>query len=203
MAVRKWDTSTLSCIAFPVDYDWSAMNRILVGTAGDNTTAASSSDDVFRIHGGVYPTLSAAYDLAVRGTSYDCNVRSIAISGDIAEADVLVGRTDATAIYLCSNPTTSTISWVPSTKAPTGDPTTPNTIVLMAPDYADSKTAYVGTEGNASAFSQCTDGGVTFNQLSLIDVSGTGNLSLVDSAIADANTMFLIMADSGGPTGAQ
>ena len=187
-----------ACIAFAGDYDVWGMNRILVGTAGRAATMpATIGDDVYRVHGST--AASVAYDLNISGAATDTAIYSIAISGDIATADVLVGLQALPYVYRCTNPTASVITWLPCYKAPTG---AANVIVIMAPDFAVSKTVYAGTTGPDNALSRSTDGGIFFNQLSLISVSGytVTDITLVDSAIIDANTMFLLMTDLGSGT---
>jgi len=185
---------TSGTMAFPADYEWSANNRILIGTAG------GAKDDVYRIHGGLAGSATLEYDLEVNGTNTETEVHSISIQGDIAEAEVLVGQKDATTVKRCTDPTTSSITWKSASKVPTGDSAAPNTIVIWSP--TDIDLAYAATNGTKSAFSRSIDGGVTFNQVGLIDVSALSAMSIVDVAVADANNMYMIMADSGAVAGA-
>ena len=175
--------ASAAVIAFADDYEWSSNNRVLVGTTGTGV------DDVFRVHGALPGGTSAAYDINVSGTTNETEVYSIAVKGAIADADVLVGQVGSTTVKRAHDPTSSTITWRSSTKAPTG---AANTIVNWSPASDD---AYAATTGTSSAFSRTSDGGVTWNQPSLIDVSAMGNLALLDLAAADANTLYLLMYD--------
>ena len=177
---------TSAVIAFADDYEWSSNNRVFVGTEG------GAKDDVYRVHGALPGGASLNYDLNVGGTGTETEVYSVAVNGNVAEADVLVGQKAANSVKRCHDPTTSTITWRGSTKSPTG---AANVIVAWSPTGDD---AYAVSTGDGSAYSRSTDGGVTWNQLGLMDVSAVStNLSIVASAVVDANTMYIIMADSG------
>lgn len=179
---------TRAVMAFADDYEWSSNNRVLVGTTSSNTSAAS--DDLFRVHGG---TTSAAYDLNVNGSTAEANIHSIAVSGGIVGADVIIGQSASMTIKRTADPTASTVVWAGSVKAPTG---ASSATVIMAADFATSSKVMVGTAGEDSAFSASTDGGVLFNGLSLIEVSSLPVIDYHDLAIVDANTMFLLVMDN-------
>ncbi|MBA7486110.1 hypothetical protein ES707_21663 [subsurface metagenome] len=187
---------TSATIAFPDDYEWSSNNRVLVGTAGDQS-GPTDEDDVYRIHGALPGGTTLDYDLNVNGSNTQAEVNSIAIKGNIAEADVLVSLVGSTSIKRAYDPTTSTITWRSSIKSPTGDATS-NPVLIWSPTGDD---VYCATNGDGSAFQKSTDGGITWNQMALIDVSdltsATPALSIADSAVLDANTMFIILADGG------
>jgi len=186
-------------IAFPDDYEWSSNNRVLVGTAG----AGDANNDLYRVHGALPGGSSKAYNTGVNGTGTDdeCDVHSIAVKGAIAEATVLVGQKDSTTVKRTSDVTASTVSWKGSTKSPTGG-AAPNVQVILSPADGD---AYAATTGTHSAFSRSADGGVTWNQLALIDVSALANgaagvecaITIADIAVIDNSTMYVILADSG------
>jgi len=191
---------THAVIAFADDYEWSSNNRVLVGVE----SASATLDDVYRVHGGLPGGASVAYDLNVNGTTAECEVWSIAVSGGITGATVIVGQAASTNVKRTADPTTSTVTWSSATKAPTGDAAAPNVIVLLAADFATSNKIMVGTGGTDSAFSVSNDGGVTFNGIALIDVSSLAATFLIykDISIVDANTMFLLIYDDVGATGA-
>ncbi|GAH52841.1 unnamed protein product, partial [marine sediment metagenome] len=67
------------------------------------------------------------------------------------------------------------------------------TYVVMTDDFADSGKAYAATSGSESAFSYTTDGGITWNQVGLID---TGINIIIDLAISpnysQDNTLFML-----------
>jgi len=54
----------------------------------------------------------------------------------------------------------------------------------MAPDFTSSGKAYAATSGPNSAFSCTTDGGTTWNQLSLIDTEISNIVDLAPSPTA-------------------
>jgi hypothetical protein len=133
---------------------------------------------------------SSADDLNVRGVITTLlptatTVTSIQATGDAADATILVGvdcgnlamtPAEFTAYYSQD----SGDSWAPAGKGPTGgiDWSSPASVtygmaftrVLMAPDFATSNKAYAATIGaGTSAFQLTTDGGDSWNQISLID----------------------------------
>jgi len=188
---------THAVIAFADDYEWSSNNRVFVGIAdGVDATAAANGDDIFRVHGGLPGGASTAYDLNLNGTSADADIYSIAVSGSVTGATVVVGQQNSTTVKRTADPTTSTVTWSSSVKAPIGDAADPDTTVIMAPDFATSNIVYAATDGTNSCFSIATDGGIHFNGLSLIEVSDIAQIDYIDSAIIDANTMYLLIHDN-------
>jgi hypothetical protein len=131
---------------------------------------------------------SKAEDLDVRGVLTTLlptatPVTSIDVCGDAEDATILVGVDN---INLWSTPEMFSVyysedsgdSWTHSSKCPTGGAEwTPDleygmasTRVLMAPDFCDSGLAYASTWGyRTDAFQKTTDGGESWNQISLID----------------------------------
>ncbi len=173
--------ATGAVIAFGSDYIGTGTNTILVGTRG------LATDDVFRVSGltmGAIATTVKDTDVAA-----GVDVQSIVITGPIATASVLVGLVGDVNVYRSTTVTATTITWTGSTSDPTG--TTP--VMLWA-----GGAAYAGTTGNDSALSKSTDSGVNFSQVALIDVGTIANMSITGSAIVDANTMFVIMANTTG-----
>jgi len=185
-------------IAFADDYEWSSNNRVLVGVESNHATL----DDVYRVHGGLAGGASVAYDLNVNGTTVESEVWSIAVSGGITGATVIVGQANSLNVKRTADPTLSTVTWSSATKAPVGTAAAANAIVLVPSDFATSNKVMVGTNGNDSNFSVSNDGGAIFNGIALIDVSAIGALTYQDLAMVDANTMFLLIHDDVGGTGA-
>ncbi len=188
---------TQGVIAFADDYEWSSNNRILVGIAG----GAASAMDVYRVHGALPGGTTLDYDLNVGGTGTGTEVNGVSVKGNIAEADVLVSLVGSTSIKRANDPTTSTVTWRSSTKSPTG--TSADPIVIWSPTGSD---AFVATDGDGSAFQKSTDGGITWNQLALMDVSdlpttGTPAVAIIDSAVIDSNTMFILMWETADNEG--
>jgi photosystem II stability/assembly factor-like uncharacterized protein len=185
--------SASACIGFPEDFDFFGVgnNICFVGIYG-----ADPLDE----GGDVYQMLlkesgtSKAVDLNIRGvlttlapTATD--IVSIDVCGPADGASILVGLDEgnlgaAPETFLVFHSEDSGDSWAPAGKPPTGgNPIgTPVasldfegawTQVLMAPDYCTSGMAYASTQddgGATSAFSRTTDGGNSWNQISLIDL---------------------------------
>ena len=188
---------THACIAFPDDYEWSSNNQVFVGIADSvDATAAANGDDIFRVLGGLPGGASTAYDLNLNGTSADADIYSIAVSGNAVGASVVVGQQNSTTVKRTSDPTTSTVTWSSNVKAPIGDAADPDTIVIMAPDFATSNKVYAATDGTNSCLSVSDDGSIYFDGLSLIQVSDTLMIDYLGSAIVDANTMYLLIHDN-------
>jgi len=183
-------------IAFPDDFDaFGIGNNVCFaglvedGSLGALTLEADPPDgsDAYKVICKEAGT-SSAIDLDVRGVLTTLlptatGVISIDVCGEAEEATILVG-TDA--INLGDTPTywsaytseDSGENWVPSMKCPTGGAEAypdaeyyrVNTRVLMAPDFCDSGVAYASTWGfKTDAFQRTTDGGESFNQISIID----------------------------------
>ena len=63
----------------------------------------------------------------------------------------------------------------------------------MAPDFASSGRAYAATSGTESAVSCTADGGVTWNQISLIDTAMTTIVDLAPSPdYSQDDTLFML-----------
>ena len=163
-------------------------------TAGGALFVAIDSDsnngDVYRVNREPAPGNSVATDLNI-GDAYGVggvDVTSLAIAGNTTTANLLAGAADSAEVYASND---GGASWTRSSKAPTGEE---RTYVLMTSEGR----AYAATSGSESAFSQTTDGGATWNQLSLID---SGISAIVDLAVSQNyrrdNTLFMITFGSG------
>ena len=63
----------------------------------------------------------------------------------------------------------------------------------MATDFASSDIAYAATSGTESAFSVSRDGGITWNQQSLIDTKISDIVDLAPSPdYSQDNTLFML-----------
>jgi len=175
-----------AAIAFPSDYDSDVTSgHYVLFVAID---AGSNNGDVYRINGVAAPGSSVAIDLNI-GAAYNLDnidVTALAVTGDASSANLLAGAAGSGQIYLSTD---GGSNWVSSAKPPTGDS---KTYGLMAPDFTSSGKAYAATSGIESAFSYTADGGVTWNQLSLID---TEINNIVDLAVSpnysQDNTLFM------------
>ena len=172
-------------IAFPSDYEAATGHDVLF-VAIDTE---SDEGDVYRISSVPAPGSSVATDLNI-GSAYGLNnvdVTSLAITGNATAANMLAGVADSAQLYLSYD---AGINWTRSTKEPTGEG---KTYVLVAPDFISSGKACAATSGAGSAFSYTTDGGITWNQLSLIDtkISQIVDLALSPSYGQDNNLFML------------
>ena len=167
-------------IALPGDYD--AVFFLAIET-GNN------SGDVYRIERRLAPASSNATDLNIASADNltGIDVAGLAVSGNTTGYYLLAGTTNGTRVYVSSN---SGQSWSRSTKEPTGQS---KTRLLMSSNFATSRRAYAVTSGAGSAFSYTIDGGLTWNQLSLID---TTIAAIVDMAASPKygqdSTLFLL-----------
>ncbi|MDO8715465.1 MAG: hypothetical protein Q7J73_01445 [Dehalococcoidales bacterium] len=168
-------------IALPVDYN--AVFFLALET-GNN------SGDVYRIERRLAPASSNATDLNIASADNltGIDVAGLAVSGNTTTGyNILAGTTNGTRVYTSAN---SGQNWSRSSKEPTGQS---KTRLLMSSNFATSRRAYAATSGAGSAFSYSVDGGLTWNQLSLIDTTIT---AIVDMAVspnyAQDSTLFLL-----------
>ena len=170
-------------IALPSDYVGNTGASIIVGLNGGTLAVSGAAGDVYRVSG----RASGAGSYVKTGLA--ANVYSLAISGPMATATVFAGQFGST-VSRTTTITTSTITWSGS-KYITG--TSPSLALAGAALYA-------GTSGADSAVNVSNDGGVSFQQVGLIDctalVGGALTVSLVNFTAVDDNTMFLVMANT-------
>ncbi|MBI4267504.1 MAG: hypothetical protein HY662_01820, partial [Chloroflexi bacterium] len=179
-------TATSAVIALGSDYLATGSSQtILVGT-----TDAAAASDVFRISQSFGQTTGLnATDLNLAGAATSSQIKDIAISG-VTASTTLVATVGSAVVARTANPT-GTVTWTTTnTKAATG---------AAASDVLwISGVAYVGTTGADSALSKSADG-ASWNQLSIIDVQlVSNNITLVGSAVVDANTIFVIINNANG-----
>jgi len=177
--------ATSATIAFPGNHDAASGDSILF-VAIDT---GSDDGDVYKINSTEAPGSSVATDLNIGSTCNLSNVdvTTLVISDNAAETNLLAGAATNTYIYFSAD---NGLNWTRSTKEPTGEA---KTYVLMTTDFAGNGKAYAATSGAESAFSYTTDGGVTWNQLSLIDtqISTINDLALSPNYGQD-NTLFML-----------
>jgi len=190
--------TTKVAFAFPADYAWAnpAQNYIFVGV-GD-TAAVVAGNDVWRVRGALPGGSSQATDLNLDGSGTNSNISSLAFKGNLTDGTLYVGLANNTTIWKATGVSASSITFVPSTKNPTGAGNT----VVMASSLAEDNTIWVLTGGAGSAFSTSSDNAQNFSQISLINVSSMANFKIVDFAIVDADTMYLLTWDDNDGSGA-
>ena len=144
-------------IAFPDNYNYLSANAVYF--LGIDSGAGSG--DIYKIKSALIPSASIATDLNI-GSLYGTNgvdISSLVSSG----STILAGCAGNARVYLSND---NGVSWTQCAKPPTGQT---DTCVLLAPDFATQHKAYAVTRGIESAFSYSNDGGLTWNQISLID----------------------------------
>jgi len=177
---------TSASIAFPSDYapDVAAGTNVLFVAIN-----ASGNGDVYKISNREAPNSSVAIDLNI-GATYslgNVDVATVAVTGNAATAHLLAGVANSAQVYFSTD---GGNNWMISSKPPTGQS---KTCVLMAPDFASSGRAYAATSGTESAVSYTVDGGINWNQLSLIDTAMTTIVDLAPSPdYSRDDTLFML-----------
>jgi photosystem II stability/assembly factor-like uncharacterized protein len=169
-------------IAFPEGYDPSIIASYFVAI-----DSGLNKGDVYRVENSAVTDLNigAAYSLS------NVDVTGLAVSGDTQKANLIAGAAASAEVYFSSD---GGRNWQRSTKPPTGQS---KTYVVMAANFADSRIVYAATSGTESALSYTTDGGITWNQLSLIDTALSNFVDLAPSpAYSEDETLFMLT--SGG-----
>ena len=97
-------------------------------------------------------------------------------------------------VWTSANPNTALPTWAPCNKPPTGAAAT-GAKVQLAPDFDTSKVIFASTTGLEAAFSRSTNGGVSFNQIGLINT----NVNTLDDVMPapDNATLFLSTSNFG------
>jgi len=157
-------------IAFPEDYDPSTIASYFVAI-----DSGVGKGDVYRVENSMAIGLNIGVD-----------VSGLAVSGDRARANLIAGAAATTDVYFSHD---GGRTWQRSTKPPTGGS---KTCIVTAPDRI-----YAATSGTDSAFSHTTDGGATWNQLSLIDTTLVDIVDLAPSPVySEDETIFMITSGS-------
>jgi len=159
-------------IAFPEDYDPGIIASYFVAI-----DSGVNKGDAYRVENSIVTDLNigVAYNLS------NVDVTGLAVSGDTAKANLIAGAAASAEVYFSTD---GGRNWQRSTKPPTGQS---KTCVVMA-----SGKAYAATSGADSAFSYTTDGGITWNQISLIDTTLSDIVDLAPSPNSQDNTMFML-----------
>jgi hypothetical protein len=178
-----------SKICFPDDFDASTNYDLYVGVVSD-VPAGSGAGDVYEVIPGI------AYDQNVATLTGGDGIISLDLTGNAGSTMMVAGQYGASDVYYTTdNGTTWTAA--SRTKAPIGSATGP-TLVLMADDFATSNKAWAATTSDAAfpaAFSLTTDGGKTWNGISLIDtdVAAVNNITFSGS-----NLRFMATSPTAG-----
>jgi len=164
-------------IAFPEDYDPSIIASYFVAI-----DSGLNKGDAYRVENSVVTDLNIGADYNLSNV----DVTGLAVSGDRAKANLIAGAAASAEVYFSPD---GGRNWTRSTKPPTGQS---KTYVVMAADFADSSIAYAATSGIESGFSISRDGGVIWNQLSLIDTTLSEIVDLAPSPNSQDNAMFML-----------
>ena len=181
---------TSATIAFPKDYNCDVLAGSYVQFVAID--AGNENGDVYMIRGVAAPGRSLAIDLDIGWADHlkNVDVTGLAISGNADTANLIAGAAGNTEIYLSTD---GGQNWERSTKPPTGQS---ETYVLMA---ADGGITYAVTSGTESAFSASRDGGVAWNQISLIDTKISDIVDLAPSpSYSQDNTLFMLTHHTDG-----
>ncbi|MFC1910770.1 hypothetical protein ACFLXC_05770 [Chloroflexota bacterium] len=179
-------------ITFPDDFDWSILNRCIVGTTG------TSIDDAYLVTGDISAGAITVNDLNVNGTSIETNVQSVNIKGSgftNGASVTLVGQVGLSEIRISRNFAASTSSWYSSSKSLPGST---NVRVAWSPS---SYTAYAINSGINSALSRSTDNGNSWNQFALISISASANIAFIDLKVIDSSILYLLIRDDADASG--
>ena len=170
-----------AALAFPDAYNCISNNAVFF--VGIDTGA--NCGDVFKISSAQSPAASVAKDLKIgSGNSLNAvDVGSLAVSG----STILAGCARNAWVYFSNDGGTG---WQQNNKPPTGQT---DTCLLLAPDFANQHKVYGVTRGVESAFSYSGDGGLTWNQISLID---TKINDISDIATPLKTTAFILTFNS-------
>lgn len=143
-----------------------------------------------------YNGIHRAYNTSITNLEYgtDIDINSVAYDGSV----LVAGRYDSNICYYCTDPTATT---------PDVDTTRP----LKRPGMLDENlnervvvawagdNVVAGTRGDSSAFAVSTNGGKSFNDISLIDTVGAALGTLEDVAVSsDGSVLYLSTYDTDG-----
>jgi hypothetical protein len=179
--------ATSAVIAFPEDYRADTDTDHYVQFVAVDT--GNGNGDVYTVTGVEAPLPSVATDLNI-GAGYDLDnvdVTGLAIEGTSATTNLLAGAAGSAEVYFSTD---GGDSWTRSDKPPTGQT---STHVVMAPDFGGTGQAYAATSGSGSAVSVTRDGGITWNQVGLVDTEISSIIDLaVSSGYPQDNTLFML-----------
>jgi hypothetical protein len=181
------DVPTKAIIAVGSDYVGNTGSPILVGLSGGAT------DNLFRVTGRAAAG-GTATTLSVNGMGFATSIRQVDVSGPAATATILYS---VSAVAAVRRATGGIATFTAGTVLPQ-----PSGTVNVWPVFGGT-TAFAGTLGADSAVSRSLDGGATWGQVGLINVTTIASMSLLKLTVVDANTMFLVMNNAGGTSAAR
>jgi len=195
-----------SSVVLPADFDSTSVGnfRAFVGYTSSLTGAGLilCADDAYRVDYNAVRKLEIRPALPIQSLSY---------SGTVGSGTLFAGESASNGVWFSSDPQSSLPSWSFSYKPPTTSAAAGagiNTVVRVAPDFASSKVVYGGVTGANCAFSQSSDGGLSFNGISWIDLAAitvindvmpTPDGSYVFMSTEDATPMHSLWRCAGTP----
>ena len=176
-----------AAIAFPDDYQALAEGgSLFIGIDTD-----SDGGDVYRISLAAGSLTTTDLDIGSASGLAGVDVTSLEVAGNTADASLLAGAAGSAEVYISTD---DGLNWTTSTRNPTGQSTTH---ILLLPGFSTSGEAFAVTSGTESAFSRTRDGGITWQQVSLID---TAMSTIIDVAISPRHwqdkTLFMVTHDA-------
>ena len=173
---------------FPSDFDYDDAYEIFVGITG------GSAGDVYLV------TDIRSYDLDIAGSSSETDIISLDLVGEIGATMLIAGENDVADVWYSDDDGETWENAADYGKPPSGDGPT---YVVMDDDFetSDTPTAWAATSTYSTtlegAVSLTVDGGVTWNQISLIDTDiDTVDDLAVSSGFATDDTLFMLTKDS-------
>jgi len=175
---------TAANIALPDNYD---------STAGSaNLEFLVAIDDAGGTNGGVYRLVgnfAVEYLNTANAAALDCV--SVDIAGNVGYYTALAG-TDAGVVYYSTDGAgTLWTSTAVVGKEPSGNG---NCSIVMADDFGTSGQAWAAVTGADQAISLSTNGGINWNQISLID----SDIATVDDMVISNGNTYMVATDAGG-----
>jgi hypothetical protein len=189
-----------SSVVLPADFDSTSVGnfRAFVGYTSTTLAGMLCADDVYRVD------FNSVRKLEIRPPTLGFSINSLSYAGTVASGVLFAGESYTTGVWASKDPQSGLPSWQFSYKPPTGTnaaapfTTSVNTVVRVAPDYSDAnKVVYGSTLGLNNAFSVSSDGGLSFNGISIIDEAVT----IIEDVMPTADGSYLFMATDDNVTG--
>ncbi|MBL7166567.1 MAG: hypothetical protein ISS55_08785 [Dehalococcoidales bacterium] len=172
-----------AAIAFPEDYQ--ALTE--GGSLFIGLDTGSDGGDVYRVSLAAGSLTTTDLDIGSASGLTGVDVTSLEVAGITAGASLLAGAAGSAEVYISTD---GGVNWATGARNPTGQSITH---VLLLPGFSTSGEAFTVTSGMESAFSRTRDGGITWQQVSLID---TAISTILDVAVSPLhgldNTLFLV-----------
>jgi hypothetical protein len=190
-----------SSIVLPADFDSTSVGNFRAFVGWTSTTAGGlmlCADDAYRVD------FNSVRKLEIRPPTLGFSINSLSYAGTVASGVLFAGESYTTGVWASKDPQSGLPSWQFSYKPPTGTnqtapfTTSVNTVVRVAPDYSDAnKVVYGSSLGPNNAFSVSSDGGLSFNGISMIDEAVT----IIEDVMPTADGSYLFMSTDDNVTG--